>query len=102
MLVYISTFLIVFLSLRKYEKTEPFFTINKRRSSKLLYKYIAIIAVTLVFGLRAYTVGTDTINYLSIFNNLNSNLTWAAMIYEKGFCFLSIMVYKYFGSFTVL
>ena len=102
MLVYVLTGLVVFLSLRNYENLSSETLTHKRVYVKNLYKYIAIIVVTLVFGLRDYSVGTDTKNYLNIYNWLGSDMTWSRLIYEKGFCILSVLVNKVFDSFTVL
>ena len=100
MLVYVLTGLVVFLSLRNYEnlgsETFPYM----RNSLKKFYKYSAIFIVSLVFGLRAYSVGTDTKNYLNIFNWLGTDLIWDNFDYEKGFCVISVIINKIFGNFT--
>jgi len=100
MLVYILTGLVVFLSLRNYENVSLEPLNSKKNYKKNLYKYIAIFVCVLVFGLRDYSVGTDTKNYLNIFNWLGSELVWERLIYEKGFCIVSILINKIFRSFT--
>ena len=74
MLVYILTGLVVFLSLKNYENVSNESLNNKKNYQKSLYKYIAIFVCVIVFGLRDYSVGTDTKNYLNIFNWLGSEL----------------------------
>lgn len=100
MLVYLLTGLISFLSLRNYENVD---TGIKRLDIclKKFYKYFTIIFLALIFGLRDYHVGTDTLNYLGIFNGLGKKFIWENMFCEKGFCVLSILVNKLFGNFTV-
>lgn len=100
MIVYLLTGLISFLGLRNYENVD---TGSKKCDNycKIFYKYFTIILLSLVFGLRDYGVGTDTKNYLEIFNWLGTNFIWERFIYEKGFCILSVLVNKLFDNFTV-
>ena len=102
MFVYVATGLLVYLSLKKYEEAKSNELVQKKKSLSIFYKYLAIVILTLVFGLRAYSVGTDTKNYLQIFDSLGSDFIFEKMIYEKGFCILSIFSRRYFGSFTAL
>lgn len=102
MLVYILTGLVACLSLRNYEAISNETLSNKKNYQKIFYKYSAILVCVLIFGLRDSDVGTDTKNYLDIFNWLGNKLNWDSMIYEKGFCFLSILTNKIFGTFTAL
>lgn len=100
MLIYLLTGLISYLSLRNYEKVDT----GSGKCDyywKIFYKYFTIVFLALVFGLRDYSVGTDTKNYLDIFNWLGSDFIWERFIYEKGFCILSVLVNKLFGNFTI-
>ena len=102
MLIYILTELFVFICLDNYKKYDKQDFSCRKNHIKYFYKYLAIIILTLVFGLRSYSVGTDTKNYLQIFNWLGTNLDWNVMVYEKGFCILSIITNKIFRNFTAL
>lgn len=101
MCVYILTGLVAFLSLRNYENISNESLSNKRNYQKNLYKYVAIFVCVLVFGLRDYSVGTDTKNYFRIFNGLGDSFALENMIYEKGFCILSIVVNIIFDNYTI-
>ena len=67
MIVYILTGLVVFLSLKNYESVKTFDYKSDKRLM-VFYKFFAILTLTLIFGLRDYSVGTDTRSYLSIFD----------------------------------
>lgn len=101
MLVYILTGLATFLSLRNYENIKTNELGKQNKWLKIFYKNCAIFILTIVFGLRAYSVGTDTKRYFEIFNRLGSKFTNKTYVYEKGFCFVSILTNKIFGNFTI-
>lgn len=102
MLVYILTGLVVFLSLRNYEKLEVNSLNKKEKCLKIFYKYIAIIVCTIIFGLRDYNVGTDTKAYYQIFNWFGTDFVKRKLfVYETGFSFFNILINKLFGNFTI-
>lgn len=66
----------------------------------LIFKLLPIIIISLVAGLRGYTVGTDTNGtYLDIYNISTNNL-WA--IRDKGYAILNYIVKSIFGNYTAV
>lgn len=101
MLVYILTGAAACLSLKNYEDIKDNDLTKENKWLKIFYRNCAVFILTIVFGFRDYGVGTDTKNYLEIFNRIGSKFTNKTYVYEKGFCFVSILTNKIFGSFTV-
>ena len=89
MLVYILTGLVAFLSLRNYENIKVDKLSKENKWLKAFYKNIAILVLTLVCGLRDYSVGTDTRTYLLMFNYLGTEFNWSGMLYTDGKAYFS-------------
>lgn len=83
----------IYLSTSNKFKTE-----NKKRD--IILRTFPFIAVSLVAGLRAYTVGTDTNEtYLDIYNISTQNF-WS--IRDRGYAFINYVIKVIFGNYSAV
>ncbi len=91
---YVLVALILVMSLMRWE----------RWISNKVFCCIICICFILVTGLRAYTVGMDTVNYYNMFVSFRSAEFSEILSYERevGFYILAWLIQRVFGSFVVL
>lgn len=102
MLIYILTGLLVSLSLKNYEELNLNRLVTKKLDMlKVLYKNVAVLTLVIIFGIRDFSIGTDTESYRYIFNILGKDIELSSSEYEIGFSFLSIVINKIFNNFSI-
>lgn len=77
------------------------FSYQAQRTQKRKYLWLLIIALTLVAGCRAFTVGKDTESYIRIFKYLENDM-WDWAHGEIGFKLFSQAFLKIFNNYTLL
>lgn len=69
------------------------------KSNKKTYSILICIILTLIAGLRHYTIGNDTITYLRFFNNALSS--YMTSRYEIGFIYFTLFIRRITDNFTI-
>ena len=101
MIVYfIVVFLVAGLSIA-YEHC-PIYIKSDRKIfwTRFALMFSLMISLSLVFAFRNLSVGTDTLSYYNMFNELGSDFSMITT-YEPGYCFLSILIYSICPRFKV-
>lgn len=70
-----------------------------QKNNKKIYSIIICVLLTLVAGLRDYSIGNDTVSYLGFFNNVLYN--YQTSRFERGFVYLMLFIKKIFNNYTV-
>ena len=69
------------------------------KNNKKTYSILICIILTLIAGLRHYTIGNDTITYLRFFNNVLSS--YMTSRYEIGFIYFTLFIRRITDNFTI-
>lgn len=84
-----------YLKERKYTKLNTFL--------KCIVLFFALSIPIIIFGLRDYSVGSDTKSYANIFNWIGSDFSLKNLtVYEFGYSLLNAIIHSITDNFTVL
>lgn len=63
----------------------------------------ALFLPVFIYGMRDFSIGTDTISYKQIFNFVGSNFSFKHLtVYEFGYSLLNAIIYSITNNFTIL